>query len=211
MKTFDELTDAEVLALTDAEIERYIDLECARAGVPLLPPEPGPEPEKPQADKDVTLYEVGGHSFREQEQALRVAAAINSEHPVETKYASGPGYQRIVGGPADEATVTTSSYFSRERWDAVGAELIAYEEAKQQWERERDEYRKAVSRRNSTVEWVVDRISTVREGERQRERYANLYLRYLGLADGDEVVARKFLLDAEPEAAKYLPEGEEEL
>lgn len=205
MKTFDELATEEILALTDSEIERYINLECARSGVPLLPPEPGPGPEKPTTEKDVTLYAVGSFEFREQEAALRIADAINAERPVATKYASGPSYQRIIDGPADAASVTANTYYSCERWAEVGSELLAYEEAHRRWEAERDEYTKAVKARDGAAEWIWNRIGEVREEERQRRRTVALLERYVELADGDEAVARKFLLDVEPEAAKYLP------
>lgn len=211
MKTFDELTDAEVLALTDAEIERYIDLECARAGVPLLPPEPGPKPEEPAAEKDVTLYEVGGDLFRDQETALRVAGVINEAGRVRLDYIPGPGFTRIVGGADEPVSVQAVAHYSAARWDEVKAAVHAYEEAKGRWDAENSEYNKALSARRKSVEWVWDRIHEVREGERRRERYLSLLRRYIDLADGDEVLARKFLLDSEPEAAKYLPEGEEEL
>jgi hypothetical protein len=40
MQNIYDMTTAEVAALTDKEIESFIDIECASKGVMLLPPEP---------------------------------------------------------------------------------------------------------------------------------------------------------------------------
>jgi hypothetical protein len=40
IKRFEDVTDADVLELTEREIERWIDVECACEGAPLLPPMP---------------------------------------------------------------------------------------------------------------------------------------------------------------------------
>ena len=42
MKRFDDLSEPEIVALSDADISRWIDLECAYEGAPLLPPCPVP-------------------------------------------------------------------------------------------------------------------------------------------------------------------------
>lgn len=43
---------------------RYIDIQCAYEGAPLLPPEaPGPEPMRPVIEPDTDFYEINGLNY----------------------------------------------------------------------------------------------------------------------------------------------------
>lgn len=212
MKTFDELTHEEILALDDKGIQRYCDLECAKEGAPLLPPEPGEKPEKPAHEPDVEVYGAGGEYFRSQEAAIAVAEAINQGKPITWGYAPGGDYrQRKINGTKDEAeAVSGERFFSPAKWDEVKGEMLAYNEAKTRWEEEKKEYDDAVKARSRVTEWIWDKISEARETERQREKFSSLLTRYVDLAEGNEATAMKFLLQAHPEAEEFLAPAEDE-
>lgn len=204
MRAFEDLSNEEILALTDEDIQRYCDLACAQEGAPLLPPEPGEKPVKPDHEPDVPVFSAGGEYFLSQEVALGVAEAINAGRPVTWDYAGGWPHKRITGTKEYAEAVAASRFFSAAKWEEVKGEILAHEEAKTRWEKEKKEYDEAVKARSRVTEWIWDKISEVREAERQRERFTSLLTRYLDLADGDEVVARKFLFDAHPEARDFL-------
>jgi hypothetical protein len=116
----------------------------------------------------------------------------------------------MIKGTKDSAeTVKGARYYSVAKWEEIKGEMLAYSEAKSRWDEEKKEYDEAVKARSRVTEWVWEKIAEVREAERQRERFAALLARYLDLADGDETVARKFLLDAHPEAEEFLPKETE--
>jgi hypothetical protein len=210
MRAFEDLSHEEILGLGEGEIERYCNLACAQEGAPLLPPEPGEKPEKPTHEPDVEVYEAGGEYLRSQEAALAVADAINKGGPLSWDYAPGGDYnqRRIKGAKDDARTVKGARFYSVAKWEEIKGEMLAYSEAKKRWEEEKKEYDEAVEARSRVTEWIWEKIAEVREAERQRERFAALLTRYLDLADGDEAVARKFLLDAHPEAEEFLPKEE---
>ena len=55
MKRYNEMTDAELLELTNEQIATLIDYECALDGVPMLPPDPGPAPPDDVPPPDIGL------------------------------------------------------------------------------------------------------------------------------------------------------------
>jgi len=70
---FSDLSVNEKLMLTDEEVERFIDLECAFEGVKLIPyPE---EPVKPEIEESEKYYQIGYSSdfrFKKRDEAEKV-------------------------------------------------------------------------------------------------------------------------------------------
>lgn len=206
MTRFDDLDDAAILALTDEEIQYYIDLACAEDGAPLLPPDPGAKPAPPTPEHDVTAYEVGGFLFASMHDAQDVANLVNDLTRVRSDYAPGGSYREHVINPEPSAvTVTSVRAFSPTAWNAQRAEVLKATAAVETWQKNRDEFDKVAKRRGEVAEWIVNRLAEVREAAYQRDRYVAELARYVTLAQGDEAIARTFLLKAHPEAAEYLP------
>ncbi len=205
MKRFDELSDAEVLALTDEQIAYYHDFACAEEGAPLMPPPVGPAPEVVEAQQDMKIYTVGGVSFATMEDASLVADAMNSCRRLTTEYARGGSYRDKVAKAVDAPeSVTTESVYSQAMWDSVRQKVTAYNEAKAAWEKRRDDYSKAAELRSRVTAWISQCIESVRETDIERQRCEAEFARYVEIAQGDRAMARAFLIKARPEAAQFI-------
>lgn len=207
MRQFDELTDEEILDLTDEQIERYVDLACAQEGVPFLPPEPK-KPEETAIEPDRSIYKVLGIEFGNKEDAQRVADLLLDCEVLATEYLPGASYKHRGASRKDatEITVDAARVFTAERWDSVRQEAQAYEAAKRQYDADMKEFKEASNRRSEASEWIYDRLQEARSKGYRRDNLRRDYERYLQLADGDERTAARFLADAHLDARDLLPE-----
>lgn len=204
MKRFSDLTDAEILALTEAEIAYHIDYECAEAGAGLLPPDPGPEPVKPEGMKDVSAFEVEGLVFTSREDALRVAEALEKCSRYELRYVGNDWSQQVLVRESGPVEVKPVKHYSPNGWDAAKTIVRKYADEKKAWDERVSEMQRIIKERDSATEWVRNRIGEVRENEWRRQRVLADFERYVELAGGDRVIARRFLVKANPSAEQFI-------
>lgn len=206
LQRFDTMSDAELVALTDEQIALYMDLACAEAGVPLMPPDPGPAPPEPERKQDVTHWVVGGFAFRNAEDAAAVANLVNGLPRLKADYARGGSYRDRIS-KSDDAVVTVEQerLYSPNAWDDQRAQVIERQAALEQHERLVSEWVNASEQRAKTAGFVHDRIADARVRESARERYQAEMERYKTLANGDEHVAYRFLIAAHPDAHEFVP------
>ena len=205
MERFSDLTDEQVLGLTDEQVSHYCDIECAESGVALVPMHPGPEPAKLSAQPDREYFDVDGVMLANREEAATLAGVITSMRRVTTNYAPGGDYthQILVDNPRD-VLVQVKRQWSPEAWDSHKKLILEHKAKQEAWKKETDAYSKALQDRASAVAWVYDRISELRDAAATRHHYREMLGRYLLLANGDEQIARNFLLKAYPDARNYL-------
>jgi hypothetical protein len=204
MKKFDLLSDEEVLALTQEEIQSYSDLACAEAGVPFLPP----KPEKPKNDgisPDKIVFEVSGFCVDSTENFLKIAEFIRSNNIaiLDVNYVPGPGCNKKIYGYKEEITYNSRSVFSEDHWEKIGAEKEKYEEQKAEYETANDEWETINRKRETEVQYISDRINKIYENQRNKQRYIEYFNQYLVLAKGDKEIAMSFLRKAYPKIEDY--------
>ena len=204
---FDTLSDDQIMALDQRDVDAYITLECISMGVPLpVDATLDPKPVKPEGAADTTLYVVGDFRFTNTEAAEAVAAAVR-EHQADrrgSKYQSGAGYQRIVTVPTDDVEVTTERIWSEANWAKHGGALEQYEEDIKAWRERESERTNSDEARQACVDTIQGRVDDVRRAFRLRERWKMELDRYIA-AGLDSHAARTALLLANPSAAPYLP------
>ena len=123
MKTITEYTNDEVLELTDDELSKIIDYQCALAGIPLLPNQPD-MPIKPEYDLDSEVYTVGGFMFRDKESAESVKDLINKQSLVKVDYDYNIGYDyKYVTTSDSGASVEVSKHMSISTYDKLKSEI----------------------------------------------------------------------------------------
>lgn len=209
MKPFDTLTEQELVALTEDEIQRYIDYACAENGVPLLPSLP-PTPVTVSYEPDAKLYSVGHWlHFRHPEQAARVLEAIREAAPVETDYLSTPSgttSTAISARRSSSLTITSEEAFSPERAESIKSELAEAKRQEDVYNKAKKAYDAAVSERDSYASEILDKVSTAWETHHRREGLRRDYERYLSLADGNREIAARFLANAHADARQLLPD-----
>jgi hypothetical protein len=204
---FDDLTDDEVLLLTSTEIQEWIDLECAEAGVPLLPERPV-EPMDVRVTPDVTVFGLAGMHFENQDDANAALAFLDGLKRVEVGYVHGPRFEQTFKGPAGPLSITPLRVFTLPAWNQIAAVANAAAVKKTEYNAAFAEYDKIERARKATIDGIQNRFTEIHRRERAREAMRGHFSRYMTLAKGNRVTAIRFLKDAYPSAGELLPELE---
>jgi hypothetical protein len=207
IKPFDDLTDPELLAIDDETRRYYVDRECAEAGIKLLPP--GGPPVKPDDEAvrdDGTVYAVGGFYFSDPDNARRVAEFVKAvPHRCTREYIHGAGYRHRLEPDDGEVRVGTETCLSRERANSMRERISASEEAKAEYTKAKTEYDTIVISRRDVETRIGGKISEVWHRKRALDRILAEWDRYTVLANGDETIARRFLVAAHEDAKTIAP------
>lgn len=196
MKRLDELTQAELVALTQEEINAYLRLACVEEGIPTNVPDPGPEPTPPPiADKDkVTVYECCGVLFWTSGDASVVLSSMASVPKVTFDYNSVYELKYIV--PMNDYSVPQI----HERSFLASKEVaLAYETKYKEFRANHDSWKG----RNKEYQKSQDRIGAMYLDIQERIREAHSALSYLDYlkkewatclqcAEGNVEIAEKF-------------------
>lgn len=208
MKPFDELTHDELIALDDTAINYYIDRACADEGVPLLPPTPPEQPKIEQIEKSVVHYTIAGLRFLDEADARSVEAAIAATKSRRTVQTLGtyrwndpthdaPETDPIIVG-MDRVFDVDGAARQKAETDRTADRKAAYEEAKKT-------YDSALNGRENVSRHIRNAVSAAWKLEHRRRDLLHQYQRYIPLANGDELVAKRFLQKAYSDARDVLP------
>jgi hypothetical protein len=204
-----DYTGKEAELLTDEQVQKIINFECADAGAPMLPERPE-QPDKPNHKPDMQLYQVGGYYgwyVKTPEEAAKILEALRTVEIWDTDHA-GSGYNHKKAKKKEfyeaQEKVEAVSVFSLELWDKVKAEMEAYDHKKKVYDKAIENYNKADKERNSISEWVWGVISDAREFKAKREELEAFKLNYLELAEHDKELGDKFFLKVYPDAGNWL-------
>lgn len=204
-KPFENLTDNEILALTEEDIAHYVDLACAEAGVPLLPPDPGPSPDLPPAPApDLVMWQVSSETFEDREHAQAFADAGNKGQRLRLDLDYNTYCRMASGELATTLEVSRIEVYGTRTWDAAKLAVVARNNAKQAHAEARANFARAAVERRDVAATVTGRVAQAQADQRNRDWCGAELRRYVELANGDEAVARRFLLRARPDVEKYL-------
>lgn len=195
MKTLNNLTEAELIALTEETLERLIDIECAERGIPMLPAEPMLTDEEP-LEYDCIAYTISGYSyeFRERADAEAVAQLINGKPRAKYTYNGSPFYENEFAGWTleERASVSEKAIMSASQRLATKAERLKRKKEKEEYDRLHGEFVKILNQRNEVGEEVRDRYWGALRRQRDRDEHRAHFARYLQLADGNREIAYRF-------------------
>lgn len=200
MKMIEDMTDREIAALTEDEIENQVALEMMREGVKhVLPPQLETVPEMPAASS-VTVWEVSlKHKNGYTETALaafespEMAQSFCDLRPatIQSDYNSDMYHLRI-----GELLIASRSVLSKEDYDKLRSIEKAHKEATERNEKRSEDYLK--EREASVVirSWTHNEWYRCLNIKADMERIAETYENYLGHTKGDARMACTFLLKA---------------
>jgi hypothetical protein len=211
LKPFQNLTDEEILELTDETIQAYKDLACAEAGVPFVPP----IPEKPNAkdiSPDLRVCEFPDNYVVSPDDAVKIVKFINENQiqVFQITYCNGPGYSRKIFSSDTDFQFKEQKVFSLEHWGKFGEAKTLYDTLMAEYEKAKTEHQKIIDKRESETESIETRIGQVYQDKYTKERYTGYFNQYLELAQGNRQVAMAFLRKSYPGIEDY-PELIEQL
>lgn len=205
-----DMTEEEILALTDEHINKLIDYECALEGAPMLPPDPGPKPTMDIPKPDIQAYGVMGFYVLDPEHAGRILTALNSGTLYNEEYGRGSTkyLSPISNGSYHAPKIDAKMFHSVELWDSIKGEQTAFAEQEKEWEIRKKIYDKAAEERSQHTEAVWEHVGNLRSHAWQREQLRNEFKRYLDLAEDNNKIALAFLKKVKD--LSDFPELEEE-
>lgn len=197
MKRYDDYEDHEILQMTDEDIDKLIEIECAVAGAPLRMAIPVAPPAS-TIEPDVTTYTIslGTLRFADKETALRAVDFINglprlNQVSIVPHSYSGP--YRVEPDTAPE-TVGTERNWSQEHYARHAQAVGDAKKAKAEFDSAQREYSEAQKKRESSVRAVRDHVAQIRDRETNRRHCRQQFAEYLELAEGQQEIALGFML-----------------
>lgn len=197
MKRFNEMDETELLSLTDDQIMKLINYECALEGVPMLPPAPGAKPSIAMAEPDAQVFEIAGIFTMDSEHAIRILDAFNSGALYMESY-PGSDYntkylEPLTSDKYGKPKIETKNIHSPEQWDKIKAEYAQISGKLKEWEKIDKEYSSALKERTSITDDVYGAILEARQHSYNRDCIRADFARYLELAEGNQRIALNFL------------------
>ena len=213
LRRIEDLDEAELVALTDEDVERFVEIEAASEGIVPVPA-PGPAPVAPKIDASVVAYKVGDLTFMDQEEAGQVAS-MSSTRKTAYDY-TGAGYNYEWLEPTDNVGVRTVRFYSEVDVRMMKRDLRLYEERKEAHAAEVKEYEKYTKSLEDVRAAVLAPVQEARMAAERLRRAREVYAGHLALAEGSRAIAANFFRKAyegSPElivAVLREPEGDPE-
>jgi hypothetical protein len=194
MKRIDELSKAEVLALTDEEITALIELECAVNGVPLLPAYPI-KPNVPKYEPDLQIFKIESVVLTSLDAATTIMEAYNKVALYKM------GYDDKYPKPMSEddynyPKIKKEKVMSAELYNKIKTEKEASDALMKAYESQKREYDNVLNLQKQHTEHVRNIVDNVWEEKYTKDRYKTEFDRYMKLADNNCSIAWNFLKNA---------------
>lgn len=193
MKRYNELSDQELLDLTEDKIKYLIDLELAYNGIiPALEPT---EPINPFKDLEPTekAYEVGGVLYRSREDA-DIAAGLKAYLAEYDYFGAGYNYQWLE--KVRDLSVATKNFYTQETVKAAKAQLKKYKEDKEQYDKDLKEYERFIHSQSEIESAVRSAVYAVGSKRYKIQQAVIRFGEYLKLAEGNKSIAWNFFTKA---------------
>jgi hypothetical protein len=221
LKRFEELSEKEIKDLTENDIEKLINLECAQEGIKLL--EMPEKPLKPKVDADREMFVVALNSsdsermiFDNMNDAKEVMELLMSKNMYHDSYDWEAGYSSkyIENEPMDKENIQIKRkmFISENSFKERKNQLIEYQKKFKEYEERESEYIKIKKQRDKIVEKIETKIEGIKEKERIKNNMLKRYSEYLELANNNGEIAKRFLTKAYGESyieeilgEKYMP------
>lgn len=207
---FSDLAVDEKLKLTDEEVEKFIDLECAFEGVKLIPcPE---KPVEPEMEEKETYYQIGYISdleFKNIEDAEKVLKLLKTCQIVCNSHLGDYNYVSKVKNFDKQINVYTA--YSKEDIEANRKALEGYKKKKESYAELKKEYNKELESKTFIEDKIWDEINHLRGIKQMQDDIIFTYQKYYVMAKEDSVIAMQFLENAYSEKLDKIKEtiGEE--
>ena len=220
MKKIEELTEQEILNLTEDEISRMIKFRMAEEGVRFIA---RPEmPEFPNIQKPTTKAyycallgrKLSFTDMNELTSVLELLSSCKSACSIDENYELPDGFRNYIKEKKENAewssaipdAITPISVYTYQEFRGLKEELGAYSKAKKDFDAATKEYEAAKEKNKWIRDEIVDKVNEVKSKYSKLENYVYRFkTEYLPLAENNEEVAMNFL-----DKAYYLTDEQKE-
>ena len=201
-----DYTGAELETMTDEQVEKLVNYECAESGVPFAPEPPTPfTPAKP--DYDVVLYQIGSLPLHVKDRATAEAVADclsqwefwKNDH--DWRYGYEHRFAQPFGGAWDVTKVAT---FSESKIAARKDQLAADKSLKETSEAEKKAYGDVMDKRTRINESVWNVVRAAQRFDYERMRLMSQLDKCVELADKNAEIGLRFFKKANSGYGKYF-------
>lgn len=201
MKSINELTDREIVELTEEQIQRYKDLACAETGVPFIEEVPK-TPEFVDLPPPTEVVYHAGNNIRSKDKAAieEIVDVLNkhSDKLVSVDYRWNVSSDKKFVRPLEDATasVIKEVYYSEDQYNALSSLLIKNRDLKTAHETARQAFEKNLEKRAEAHKDVILAIQRAYENVSRHAYLEREWKRYIDLAESNLSVAKNFFVKA---------------
>ena len=206
-KRLADLTNKEILAIKvgSPEYNHLIDLECAHAGINLLPEHPGNAPVTPDIKPDAQLYKVGNWGFKSILDAQSVINYMADKGIFQEETKANVSVMR----PMDESHyqypgVKTVPVYTEAAFAQIKSTLEETAAVQSAWKEKNDEYQAVTKERKAITDDFNKQVIHAEEIESNTTKICNSIKRYLTLAQGSYPIAITFLKEADKNGTIHI-------
>lgn len=212
MKKINELTEQEILALTEEQINTMIRFEAAEQGIKLLPHPTRPTYKAiPTPTKKVYslsgLYSIAFSDISIPQQIQEIIKSATERFSIEYEN-DFYSYKYMKKSSAKVDEIKIDEVYEESQIESVLADLKGNADLKKQYDSALTDYNENQGGIDAISKEIYDVIWAIREKYDTLSRYCSLYKNdYLPLANNDKKVAMNFLIKAyglTPEQQDYV-------
>lgn len=188
MKTIEDLSHEELIALNDDQIEQFIQIEIAQAGVRPCPIPIVPNLTDAGIVKDDMFYKVGDLLFKNKEDAIRVAAM----DLYRTVYDWSIGYNYMWAEKLIDLQIVENPVYKQSDCLRVAPALQKQKGMKEDYEKSKSEYDKWLKSTSQYRDYVWGKIREAKTLEYEIQNAINAINQYKEISGGDIEIALNF-------------------
>lgn len=214
MKKINELTEQEILALTEEQINTMIRFEAAEQGIKLLtfPTTPIYKEVPTPSKKAYYLGYFNSIAFLDIAIAGQIQEIIKSSESFGLSYPNGNyDLQYIDRGKTSGLDIKTVEVYEKSEIDSILVDTKENKKLKEDYEERVSEYRENQKKIDEISKEIYDVVYSIRDKYETLSRYCGLYKNdYLTLANNNKDIAMNFLVKAyalTEEQQKYVAEN----
>ncbi len=192
MQRIEELTQEELVALSEDEIQRFIEIKVADAGVMPTPLPVEITVESAGIIASERVYEVAGVLLRNKHDAEKVAVM----EILKTAYDWNISYTYKWLEQQTENAIKEVFYYKQEDIVRVKKVLVDSKAKKDAYKTQKDEYNEFLKKTGEMRANVWGVVNEAKSLQREIDLAKKTYEKHLDLADQDKQVAGKFFRDA---------------
>jgi len=199
LKVFEQLTDNELLSLSQEDIDWYIELKKAETGIKIIKcPETPIYREIPKTD--LKLYDVLGLNFESLEDATDIANFVNtkisSAFNIHSDYWNSRSEKYAEPYNGKLAEVKIESVYKQETYNSIKDVILSNKKIEDSYNELKREYDDEQDKSQEIINNIYNKISDARERRNKFIEYIDRIKDYLRLSNGNEDIAWNFFTKA---------------